>query len=307
MKFSILTPTYNRAHLLHHAFEGLCKQTLRDFEWIVMDDGSTDSTESVVAEFAKTSSFPIRYLHQKNSGKHVAMNRGIAIAEGYFIGVLDSDDWYRPEALENCWSLWQQIPLLERKRFVGITALTADPSGKLIGTAFPDDILDCDALDLRYKFRVLGDKKGFQRADVLRKFPFPENLGNFVPEGIVWNRIALKYLTRHVNEVWCTMNYQASGLSQRAASQMIDSARAYICFDQECLDLKRKLPLSVRLRRSASLFRFAMHAKAPGALKVPNLLLPITILPGLALYLRDRYRIQRSLRAAVPALTGMTD
>jgi glycosyltransferase involved in cell wall biosynthesis len=298
VKFSILTPTYNRAHLLHHAYEGLCKQTLRDFEWIVLDDGSTDATEQAVAEFTRTAPFPIHYFRQENRGKHIAMNRGIAMAKGYFVGVLDSDDWYRPEALESCWRMWEQISLSERPRFVGITALTADPSGKIIGTEFPQPILDCDALDLRYKFGVLGDKKGFQRADVLREFPFPEDLGRFVPEGIVWNRIALKYQTRHVNEVWCTMDYQANGLSARASGHVVSSARAYICFNQEFLALPRKLPLGLRLRSSASLIRFSIHTKDLTALRLSNPLIVITILPGIALYLRDRYRVQKALRSA---------
>ena len=291
MKFSILTPTYNRGHLLGHVYRGLCSQTLRDFEWIVVDDGSIDATEQVVAGFARKAPFPIRYLRQESCGKHIAVNRGVATAKGYFIGVLDSDDWYRPKALSRCWQMWEQIPAGERNGFVGLTALTADPAGNIIGTEFPQHILDCDALDLRYKYRVLGDKKGFQRADVLRDFPFPEDLGRFVPEGIVWNRIALKYRTRHVNEVWCTMNYQSNGLSAGSAEKMLIAARAHIRFDQEFLALPRRLPLGVVVRRAASLIRFAMHTKDAAAVKGSKPLLLMGLLPGVALYLRDLFRI----------------
>lgn len=292
MKFSIITPTYNREHLLEHAYEGLCKQTCRDFEWIVVDDGSTDGTEKLIAQISTEAPFPIRYLRQENSGKHVALNRGITVAKGFFIGILDSDDWYQPEALNRCWQLWGQVPKAERDGFAGLTALTADSSGKLVGTRFPKDVLDCNALDLRYKYGVLGDKKGFQRADVLRQFPFPENLGRFVPEGIIWNRIALKFRTRHINEVWCTVNYQLNGLSARGMEHLLGAARASICFDQEFLAFPRRVPLKAAVRRAASLIRFALHTKDATVLKGSKPLLLAGFLPGIALYLRDRYRLR---------------
>lgn len=301
MKFSIVTPTYNRGHLLGRVYRGLCRQTLRNFEWIVVDDGSADATKQIITDLVRTSPFPIHYLHQENRGKCVAMNRGIAVAKGYFVGVLDSDDWYQPEALEHCWEMWQQIPLHERDGFVGLTALTADSAGKIVGTEFPHDTFDCDALELRYKHRVLGDKKGFLRTDVLREFPFPEDRGRFVPEGIVWNRIALKYRTRHVNEVWCMVNYQSNGLSASSAETLLIAARAHILFDQEFLALPRRLPLGVLVRRAASLIRFAMHTKDSTTVKGSKPLLFIALLPGVALYLRDRYRIRVMKRAAAPS------
>jgi glycosyltransferase involved in cell wall biosynthesis len=82
--FTVFTPTYNRAHTIHRVYDSLCAQTLRDFEWLVIDDGSTDNTAELVAKWAEVAKFPIRYFKQKNLGKHFAHNRALVEATGYF-------------------------------------------------------------------------------------------------------------------------------------------------------------------------------------------------------------------------------
>ena len=86
--FTVFTPTYNRAHTLRVVFESLLNQTFKAingnpvFEWLVIDDGSTDETDRLVSRFQKEADFPIRYYYQDNSGKHVAMNKGVQLAQG---------------------------------------------------------------------------------------------------------------------------------------------------------------------------------------------------------------------------------
>ena len=89
---TIFTPTYNRAKFLPRAFEALKRQTLKDFLWMIIDDGSTDNTEDVINEFKKKSKFPIRYIKQSNNGKHIAFNRAVEVAQGEFFATVDSDD-----------------------------------------------------------------------------------------------------------------------------------------------------------------------------------------------------------------------
>src|SRR6478672_7236545 len=92
--FSVVTATYNRAHTLGRTYESLQAQTFRDFEWIIVDDGSTDGTGSLVSGWAQESSFPIRYVSQENGGKHTALNHAVSVARGTFLASVDSDDWY---------------------------------------------------------------------------------------------------------------------------------------------------------------------------------------------------------------------
>src|SRR3974390_2817293 len=90
--FTVFTATYNRAHTLHRVYDSLCAQTLHDFEWIVIDDGSTDNTAELIDDWAKAAQFPIRYFKQNHSGKHVAHNLAVREARGLFFLPLDSDD-----------------------------------------------------------------------------------------------------------------------------------------------------------------------------------------------------------------------
>src|SRR5258708_2904093 len=97
-RFSIITPTYNRAHLITRTYESLRAQSFEDFEWIVIDDGSQDGTRDLVSSW--NASFPIRYFWKPNGGLHTALNLGSSVAAGEFMTQVDSDDYCVPHALE---------------------------------------------------------------------------------------------------------------------------------------------------------------------------------------------------------------
>ncbi len=227
--FTVFTPTYNRGAVLHRVYESLLDQTLRSFEWIVIDDGSTDDTRERVTRWAREAWFPIRYFHQPNAGKHVAFNRAVREARGDLFLVADSDDAFLPRALERFRHHWLAIPEEQRERFAGVTALCMDVQGRVVGDCFPVSPLDTDNLTLRYHYRVGGEKWGFHRTDILRRFPFPEVPGErFVPEGVVWHRIARHYRTRFVNET-LRIYYtdQPDQLTRRPAVEIPCSPRYY--------------------------------------------------------------------------------
>jgi glycosyltransferase involved in cell wall biosynthesis len=199
--FTVFTPTYNRARTLHRVYESLKGQTFRDFEWLIVDDGSCDNTHELVASWQPQVDFPIRYLWQENQGKHVAFNLGIHAALGELLVTIDSDDACVPTALARLKYHWEAIPAQAKAQFSGVTALCMDQHGTIVGSKFPQDSIDSDSLEMRYKYRVTGEKWGFHRTAVLRQFPFPVIPGmNFVPESIVWRAIARKFRTRYVNE-----------------------------------------------------------------------------------------------------------
>jgi glycosyltransferase involved in cell wall biosynthesis len=200
--FTVFTPTFNREHTLQRVYDSLCAQVFRDFEWLVVDDGSTDGTSALIEAWTKSAFFPIRFVRQQNQGKHVAHNRGVLLARGQLFLSLDSDDACTPEALERFRWHWEQIPPGRRDSFTGVTALCADQFGHLHGSRFPSDVFDSDSLESRFRYKVTGEKWGFHRTEVLRRYPFPEVPGaRHVPENIVWFQIARAYKTRYVNEV----------------------------------------------------------------------------------------------------------
>lgn len=200
--FTVFTPTFNRAATLGRVRDSLDAQTYRDFEWLIVDDGSSDGTRQLVEGWLHDARFPIRYLYQPNAGKHVAFNRAVREARGELFLPLDSDDACTPDALERLLYWWERIPEGQRHGFSAVTVLCRDPSGSVIGTPFPHSPLDCSSIEMRWRYRVRGEKWGFQRTDVLRDHPFPEPDGvRFVSEDLVWRAIDLAgYKTRFVNE-----------------------------------------------------------------------------------------------------------
>ncbi|MED5619592.1 glycosyltransferase family 2 protein [Ideonella sp. BN130291] len=199
--FTVFTATYNRAHTLTRVYDSLCAQTFRDFEWLVVDDGSTDATAQLVNDWAQKANFPIRYVAKANGGKHTAWNLGVGLARGQFFLSLDSDDACTPDALESFYAAWQSIEPARRSEFTGVCCLVADPQGQVVGDRFPADVFDSDSNALRYRHRVKGEKWGFHRTEVARENLFPELPGtSYVPESIVWGRIASRYKERFINK-----------------------------------------------------------------------------------------------------------
>jgi glycosyltransferase involved in cell wall biosynthesis len=201
--FTVFTPTFNRAHTLHRVYESLCAQTLRDFEWIVIDDGSTDNTAALVADWMKTADFPVRYFKQEHAGKHVAHNFAVREARGQFFLPLDSDDACAPRALERMAYHWNTIPDDDRGYYSGVDGLCSDQSGHIVGDRFPSDPFDATLRERRYVYRIRGEKWGSTLTDIVSRFPFPTVAGTqFTPEGAIWLDIAKTYKNRCVNEVF---------------------------------------------------------------------------------------------------------
>lgn len=299
---TVFTPTYNRAHLLGRAYESLRGQAAPPpFEWVVVDDGSTDGTAALVGGWAEAAPFPVRYVRQPNGGKHTAVNRGVREASGELFLILDSDDRLAPGALATVWRHWTSVPAAARDGFAGVVGLCARPTGEVIGDAFPEPVLDTDVLEVRTRLRVRGDKAEVYRVDVLRAHPFPEDLGRFVTEGLVWNRIARRYRVRCVNEVVAFADYQSGGLSAQSVQLRAGAPRAARLYYGELLGVDRALPLDVVARAAANHARFSLHAGSPPWAGRPvkagrwrRLVYAVSFPVGVALYLRDRRVLRRA-------------
>ena len=200
--FTVFTPTYNRAHTLGRVYESLKDQTLFDFEWIIVDDGSSDNTRSLVESWIREASpFPIKYFYQTNRGKHVAINHAVREAHGFFFIILDSDDTCVPEALERFAYHWQAIDESSRDSFCGVTSLCRYQDGRLVGIPFPGDSVASNHLEMIYKFKIKNEMWLCIRTAVMREFPFPEPDVRYFPEATVWTRMARVYKTLYINEM----------------------------------------------------------------------------------------------------------
>ncbi len=260
--FTILTPTYNRAHLLHRPYKSLLKQTFKDFEWLIVDDGSTDDTESVVRQWMQSPEtwFPIRYIKQKHGHKKVAVNRGVKEAKGELILVLDSDDELLPNALERLSFHWFNIPEQERNKFGGVVGLCVDDEGNLVGQPLLSFYIDASPQELVYKYKIRQEMVGFVRTDILKKFPFPEDITGLVPESVVWGAIGEHYKFRFVNEVFRVYHSENDQITRTSKPGKDCEGHLYYRYLALSRDIKwfRYHPL-IFLVRAAQLVRFWLH------------------------------------------------
>jgi FkbM family methyltransferase len=204
MLFTVFTPIFNRRDTIGRVWDSLRAQTCRDFEWVVVDDGSTDGVGDLLGAYVAEADFPVQLARQENGGKHVAWNRGVAMARGELFVPADSDDAFVPETLERFRGYWLSIPEEDRPGFSGVNVLCRDPvTGEIVGTPFPKSPMVSQNLELTYRHRVRGEKWGCLRTAVLREVPFPaaEVLrGSCVTESYVWFTLARKYRALCVND-----------------------------------------------------------------------------------------------------------
>lgn len=187
---TIFTPVHNRAYIISQLYQSLCRQTSNDFEWLVVDDGSTDDIDRLMAQFKAEEKIQISYIKQQNGGKHRAINRGVKEARGELFFIVDSDDYLTDDAVE--WIIDKFPEILNNKSFAGISGLRIDLNGNKIGGENEFTQIDADAISIRVKHHVTGDLAEVYRTEVLRKFPFPDIIGEkFCSEGMIWNRIAM--------------------------------------------------------------------------------------------------------------------
>lgn len=212
---TIFTPTYNRKNLIGRLYQSLLMQTQKNFEWLVIDDGSTDDTEKYFSELATQSQpFLIRYFKQENGGKHRAINRGVKNAKGELFFIVDSDDYLTEDAIDkiNNW-----IGTLDgSKKWAGISGLRGFSKDKIVGQRNGKHFFVDAKNSERRKYKLLGDKAEIYFTDVLKEYPFPEISGeNFISEELVWNAIARDgYYLRWFNEIIYICDYLEGGLTK---------------------------------------------------------------------------------------------
>lgn len=258
MILTILTPTYNRAATLKRLWNSLQRQTIKEFQWLVVDDGSTDNTESLIREFSANSLFPVKYILKENGGKHTALNRGIEEIDSELTFIVDSDDWLPADSVE--------LILKTHKRFsgnqniCGYSFLRQYPDGKINGKTFRVDCLIASYIDAR----INSDDTHSDKAEVfltkcLREYPFPEfSNEKFLGEDIVWIRMARQYKMVYINQPIYIGDYLSDGLTNTRRRHNIASPLGcmYRAVEFTYPDIK----LAYRIKGSLQLIAYGLMA-----------------------------------------------
>ena len=228
---TIFTPAYNRAYTLHKCYESLKKQTNKDFEWLIIDDGSTDNTRELVQSWIEENLIPIKYHYQKNQGMHGAHNSAYELIDTKLNVCIDSDDYMPDDAVEKILKFWEEN---QSEEIAGIAALDAYESGEVIGTTFPNDLKTSTSFDMYYKHGVCGDKKFIYKTELTKKFPYPIFEGEkYVGLAYKYRKIDLTHKLALMNEVVCIVEYMEDGSSRNMLKQYINNPKGFIFYRKE--------------------------------------------------------------------------
>ena len=238
---TVFTPTYNRKEELKRLYESLLKQEYKDFEWVVVDDGSTDGTEELVKEFIKDNLIKITYFKQKNQGKNMAHNKGVELAKGeYFVGV-DSDCALTVDALSIVNEYREKIK--DREDICGLGFLNYNmKTREFVGSKFPEDEFEETYYNIYNKYKVTGDKELKFKTDIIKKFPFPKiEDEKFVPESLVFNRISKEYKFLFVNKGIINVDYLEDGYSNNYFDLVRRNPRGNMLYYKELYEFDKSL------------------------------------------------------------------
>lgn len=211
---SVITPTYNRAYILTQCYESLCRQTCGDFEWVVVDDGSTDETESRVKSFIEERRISIKYFKQENGGKHRAHNLAVENSSGELCVCLDSDDMLAPNAIERASEVWRSH---HNKETIGILALRGDMSGHdPICSSIPKGLKKTTMTELRDRYDFEGDTVLFFDTEILKRNRFTEFEGEkFLTEANLYTDLDKIGEMIMLDEVLYYCEYRPDGLTAK--------------------------------------------------------------------------------------------
>ena len=283
---TILTPTYNRGDLLKKCYESLKVQTNEQFQWLIVDDGSTDDTEKIAKEFCEESpQMNIKYLRKTNGGKHTALNYAHSYIEGDYVLILDSDDTLTEDAVAEAYDGWSNYHDNEK---IGIVILlkgaAADkPNAYVQDEKVPVDIMNYPRICVKGR-----DCCEIIRAELFKMYPFPEFKGEkFISEGALWNRVAMTHKCVYINKVIYLCEYLEGGLTKSGKSMRIRNP--YGGMYTSNLRMHKKNFMKERIKSGLLYVCYGFFAKlAPITIvtkeKEHRLMKGMCLLPGFCLY-----------------------
>ncbi|MGL5123808.1 MAG: glycosyltransferase family 2 protein [Fusobacteriaceae bacterium] len=231
---TVFTPTYNRAYVLPKLYESLKKQSSNKFQWLIIDDGSTDNTEELIKNYKKENKIEIIYKKYQNGGKMRAINKGVEICSKELFFIVDSDDYLHSKAIERIYDSYKNLP----KEFAGMVFRKKNiKEGKEL-TVFPSKLIDSTPIEIFYNKKILGDKAEIFKTSILREknFIFPEIKGEkFIPEGLIWNRIGKKYKLRYIDEIIYYFEYIQDGYTQNFNKSIKENPEGFKMYYKEML------------------------------------------------------------------------
>lgn len=279
MFLTILTPAYNRANTLTRLYNSLERQKNKNFEWLVVDDGSTDGTRQLVDKIKKTASIKIRYIYKNNGGKHTAVNEGIMNIYTPLTFIVDSDDYLTEDAVEAIDEKW--VVYKDNSNIGSYWFLQSNSKGAIIGDKFPSDEFVSNYTEVMINSGIKGDKRSVYLTAVRKENPFPVFEGEkFIGEGIIHKQIGDTYNSVFINKVIYKGEYLEGGLSESGKTLRIKNPLGGMAISKAFLT--KNVGMKYRLKKLTLYQTYGLFAKIKIQYIVKtsgNLFLAVALLP----------------------------
>ena len=287
---TVFTPAFNRAHTIWRTYQSLCRQTCKDFIWMVIDDGSTDNTSELVLQWKENSEFEIIYIYQQNQGMHGAHNTAYQNITTELNVCIDSDDYMPDDAIELITKFWRNNG---SDKYAGIIGLDVDLNQQIIGTEFPNNLKETTLTDF-YANGGKGDKKLVYRTEVIKKYPEYPIFDNEKYVGLAYKYMLIdqNYTLLTINRPLVVVEYQQDGSSNNMLHQYWNNPKGFAFYRKTEMvlapTLKRRFMSCIHYVSSSIISKNKNFIK-----ESPKKLLTIlSILPGFGLFLYIKFKIK---------------
>lgn len=287
---TVFTPAFNRAHTIWRTYQSLCRQTCKDFIWMVIDDGSTDNTAELVLKWKENSEFEIIYIYQQNQGMHGAHNTAYQNITTELNVCIDSDDYMPDDAIELITKFWRKNG---SDKYAGIIGLDVDLNQQIIGTEFPNNLKETTLTDF-YANGGKGDKKLVYRTEVIKKYPEYPIFDNEKYVGLAYKYMLIdqNYTLLTINKPLVVVEYQQDGSSNNMLHQYWNNPKGFAFYRKTEMvlapTLKRRFMSCIHYVSSSIISKNKNFIK-----ESPKKLLTIlSILPGFGLFLYIKFKIK---------------
>tara|TARA_B110000211_G_C14092983_1_gene560437 strand:+ start:9748 stop:10611 length:864 start_codon:yes stop_codon:yes gene_type:complete len=282
-KLTILTATYNRAAELNKLYDSLVCQTNNDFTWLIVDDGSTDDTETTVNKFMRGNKIEINYIKKNNEGKHSALNVGFNHISADWSFVVDSDDWLDMDCVDTINSI---IKGIDDEDIASITMLQKNSKGLLVGSS-----LFTHHSNFLHMINggVTGDKCDVFRTSIVKRFVFPVfNNERFMSELPLYLWLGINYKSLFVNYCGYNCEYLPGGLSDETVRLRYKNSKSTLFVYESLFKSPVKLTLKFRAAINWWRFYFGRRHDTSASWKPPFYLSPL----GFLFFLHDRLKYE---------------
>ena len=288
---TIITPTYDRADCLQACWGSLKAQTVKDFQWLIVDDGSTDGTPDVVAHIlSEAAGIQVDYIRKENGGKHTALNASHPYIQGDYAVILDSDDRLVPEAVASILHAWERYQdNAQVGRIIFLKGYTVEePICYVEHENIPLDTLHEPRIGIHGR-----DCCDTFRSDLFRKYPFPVFPGErFIGEGAAFFPMELETLGVYIDQVIYLCEYREDGLTKAGRKMRLQNPLGGMYNSRTYMH--PKIPMKRRIEKGILYNCYGQFAKVSLTQRLcddPYKILTLaTYLPGLILYVYWRHK-----------------